>query len=33
MIDVIVPALIVLNPEARKGPIHACKCWVWRSDQ
>jgi predicted outer membrane protein len=25
---VIVPALIVLNPEARKGPICACECWV-----
>jgi hypothetical protein len=23
----IVSALIVLNPEARKGPICACKCW------
>ncbi|MFL5280150.1 MAG: type IV secretory system conjugative DNA transfer family protein [Rhodopila sp.] len=25
---VIVPALIVLSPEARKGPICACECWV-----
>jgi hypothetical protein len=25
---VIVPALIVLNPEVRKTPIHACECWV-----
>jgi len=25
---IIVPALIVLNPEARKGPICACECWV-----
>jgi len=24
----IVPALIVLNPGARKGPICACECWV-----
>ena len=23
-----VPALIVLNPEARKGPIYACECWA-----
>ena len=27
-ICIIVPALIVLNPEARKGPICACECWV-----
>jgi len=25
---IIVPALIVLNPEARKGSICACECWV-----
>jgi hypothetical protein len=27
-IELIVPALIVLNPEVRKGPICACECWV-----
>jgi len=26
--QVIVSALIVLNPEARKGPIYACECCV-----
>jgi hypothetical protein len=25
---IIVPALIVLNLEAQKGPICACECWV-----
>jgi hypothetical protein len=27
MVNVIVPALIVLSSEARKAPICACKCW------
>src|SRR5689334_4494158 len=27
LIGIIVPALIVLNPEARKGPICAYECW------
>jgi hypothetical protein len=30
---VIVPALIVLDPQVQKGPIPACKCSVQRSDQ